>query len=104
MILTIMFAAGLVGCALAAGSANADTIFEVEHARADARAGRVSRNDLEYLIRWGGPSGYGYYPAPRYGVVYRRATPGATSGPGAAGRLTLRGASGASQPLTFICP
>ena len=42
MKLTIMFAAGLVGWALAAGSANADTIFDVEHARADARAGRVS--------------------------------------------------------------
>ena len=75
MKLTIMFAAGLVGCALAAGSANADTIFEVEHARADARAGRGSHNDLDYLIRWGGPSGYGYYPAPRYGVVYRRGLP-----------------------------
>ena len=51
MKLTIMF----VGWALAAGSANADTIFDVEHARADARAGRVSRNDLEYVIRWGYP-------------------------------------------------
>ena len=60
MKLTIMFAAGLVGWALAAGSANADTIFDVEHARADARAGRVSENDLEFLRRWGGPSGY--YP------------------------------------------
>jgi hypothetical protein len=64
MKLTIMFAAGLVGWALAAGSANADTIFDVEHARADARAGLVSENDVEFLRRWGGPSGY--YPAPRY--------------------------------------
>ena len=64
MKLTIVFAAGLVGWALAAGSANADTIFDVEHARADARAGLVSENDVEFLRRWGGPSGY--YPAPRY--------------------------------------
>ena len=74
MKLTIMFAAGLVGCALAAGSANADTIFEVEHARADARAGRVSRNDLEYLIRWGGAKRLRLLPCASL-VVYRRGYP-----------------------------
>lgn len=98
MKLTIMFAAGLVGCALAAGSANADTIFDVEHARADARAGRVSRNDLEYLIRWGGPSGYGYYPAPRYGVVYRRGYPRRYVRPGRARLVGLLYVALAERP------
>jgi hypothetical protein len=73
MKLAILLAAGLLGCSLAAGAANADTIFDVEHARADARAGLVSENDLEFLSRWGGTSGYGYYPPPRYAVSpYRR--------------------------------
>jgi hypothetical protein len=31
--------------------AKADTIFDVEHARADARAGPVNSDDLEYLER-----------------------------------------------------
>ena len=39
-------------------SAVADTIFEVEHARANPRAGRpVSESDAELLNRWGALSG-----------------------------------------------
>jgi hypothetical protein len=41
-----------------AAAAHADTIFEVEHARANARAGRlVSEQDVELLQRWGATSG-----------------------------------------------
>lgn len=44
--------------ALDAAPASADTIFEVEHARANARAGGpVSEHDGELLNRWGALSG-----------------------------------------------
>jgi hypothetical protein len=58
-----------VGCAAIAfaGVARADTIFDVEHARADYRAGLTSEYDAELLRRWGAPSGY--YPDSR---LYRR--------------------------------
>ena len=49
---------------LASSNTKADTIFEVEHARADYRAGRVSESDVEFLQRWGRPSGC--YPAVSY--------------------------------------
>jgi hypothetical protein len=51
--------------------AKADTIFDVEHARADARAGPVNSNDLEYLERWGGTSG-DYYSRRRYRRAHHR--------------------------------
>ncbi len=57
----------VLACAAAlflSGAARADTIFEVEHARANARAGLVSEDDEELLQRWGRPSGY--YRGPRY--------------------------------------
>jgi hypothetical protein len=63
------FAAG-AGLALAAfvsasGHGRADTIFDVEHARANYRAGLTSSSDVEYLRRWGRPSGhYPQYGAP----------------------------------------
>jgi hypothetical protein len=53
----------LASWTLWAASANADTIFDVEHARAAARAGLVSEDDVQYLRRWGATSGY--YPPPR---------------------------------------
>jgi hypothetical protein len=49
---------------LASADVRADTIFEVEHARANYRAGLVSEDDAELLVRWGRPSGY--YPASRF--------------------------------------
>lgn len=52
---------GLLVCAAAAiitvNAAQADTIFDVEHARANARAGLVSESDAEFLDRWGALSG-----------------------------------------------
>lgn len=50
--IVVAFGAGL------SGEARADTIFEVEHARANARAGGpVSEYDRELLDRWGALSG-----------------------------------------------
>ncbi|WP_181335546.1 hypothetical protein [Hyphomicrobium methylovorum] len=48
----------------AVSSARADTIFDVEHARANARAGLVSEYDAEMLQRWGALSGT--YPPTRF--------------------------------------
>jgi hypothetical protein len=42
-------------------ASRADTIFDVEHARANYRAGLTSSYDAELLARWGAPSGN--YPA-----------------------------------------
>lgn len=44
--------------------AQADTIFEVEHARHNARAGPVGEYDGELLDRWGATSG-SYYRSER---------------------------------------
>lgn len=54
-----------VGCAVAVltGAARAETLFDVEHARADYRAGLTSEYDADLLRRWGAPSGY--YPQSR---------------------------------------
>lgn len=49
-----------VAAAAAASStpASADSIFDVEHARATARSGRpISTHDAEYLNRWGATVG-----------------------------------------------
>lgn len=44
--------------ALSAVAAEAETLFEVEHARGIARSGRpISENDAELLDRWGATSG-----------------------------------------------
>jgi hypothetical protein len=52
----------LSGAAAASAPASADTVFEVEHARATARAGRlVSEHDDELLQRYGATSGTGDY-------------------------------------------
>ncbi len=52
--------------------ARSDTIFDVEHARANYRAGLASPDDLEFLNRWGRPSGYypQYYARPRTRRIY----------------------------------
>jgi hypothetical protein len=52
----LLAASALLG--FAAVPAVADTIFEVEHARGNARAGGpVSEDDAELLARWGALSG-----------------------------------------------
>lgn len=53
----------LAPVALAATDARADSIFDVEHARAMYRAGSASQYDMEQLRRYGRPSGY----YPQYG-------------------------------------
>lgn len=51
---------------LIGGTAKAQTIFDVEHARANYRAGVASSYDMELLRRWGRPSGhYPQYGPPR---------------------------------------
>ena len=66
------FTAVVLGISCAAEAARADTIFDVEHARANYRAGLISSDDAEMLVRWGVPSGH--YPA-WYGVSYGRRLP-----------------------------
>ncbi len=63
----------LAAMVVSGGPASADTIFDVEHARAKERAGRyLNDQDVEALDRWGGESRwrrgyYGYYDGPAYG-------------------------------------
>ena len=46
--------AAAAAASMAPSPAAADTIFDVEHARATLRAGRpISDHDAEYLNRWG---------------------------------------------------
>ncbi len=70
MKLVAITALGFALGTLATGGAKADTIFEVEHARADYRTGSVSEFDEELLDRWGRPSGY--YPTSRIADAPRR--------------------------------
>jgi hypothetical protein len=58
-----LFAFAIAATLFSSFGARADTIFDVEHARANYRAGLVNESDVEYLRRWGAPSGY--YPASR---------------------------------------
>lgn len=58
-----LLAFAVAAITFSSNGARADTIFDVEHARANYRAGFVSESDVEYLRRWGVPSGY--YPASR---------------------------------------
>lgn len=63
MKLTVPIIVALASWTLWTASAKADTIFDVEHARAAARAGLVTEDDVQYLRRWGATSGH--YPPPR---------------------------------------
>lgn len=68
MITTAMLLATIA----AGGPVAADSVFEVEHARAKERAGYyLNDQDVEALQRWGGESrwrrGYDYYDGPAYG-------------------------------------
>jgi hypothetical protein len=59
---------------LSASAASAQSIFDVEHARAMYRAGVASHYDMEQLRRYGGPSGYypQYGPPPPRRINLRR--------------------------------
>ncbi|HML28356.1 MAG TPA: hypothetical protein PKE16_05870 [Hyphomicrobium sp.] len=60
--------------ALFAADAQAQSIFDVEHARAMYRAGVASRYDMEQLRRYGRPSGFypQYGPPPPRRINLRR--------------------------------
>ena len=64
----------LAPIALFATGASAQSIFDVEHARAMYRAGVASQYDMEQLRRYGRPSGYypQYGPPPARRVELRR--------------------------------
>ena len=54
---------------IGSGAANAENIYDVDHARANARAGGpISEYDYELLERWGHlrEARHSYYYAPRY--------------------------------------
>jgi hypothetical protein len=59
----VLVAVGFSSVAFVSSTARADTIFDVEHARANYRSGITSEYDRELLRRWGRPSGY----YPQYG-------------------------------------
>jgi hypothetical protein len=77
----------LIGLLISVGSAaivlgspaHAETLFDVEHARANYRAGLISEYDAEMLRRWGAPSGYypdsRLYRPPQYRYPPRRKYP-----------------------------
>jgi len=67
---------GFLALAAAAGfcsaPAQAQTLFDVEHARGNYRAGLVSEYDAELVRTWGAPSGN--YPGARYLDARQRET------------------------------
>lgn len=69
-----LVALALLTFAFLATRAKADTIFDVEHARAMYRAGVASRYDMEQIRRYGRPSGYypQYGPPPPRRIDLRR--------------------------------
>ena len=74
--LTISLAGIGAAMLLAAGPAVADTIFDVEHARAQARAGRyLTDQDVDMLNRWGDLSGTPRYYYPAWPEVYYEPLP-----------------------------
>jgi hypothetical protein len=48
---------GVTATALSSGMAEAQTLFDVEHARGNYRAGLVSEYDADLIRTWGAPSG-----------------------------------------------
>lgn len=58
-----LFAIATVLIALSPAIASAQTLYDVEHARGNYRAGLVSEFDADLVRTWGAPSGN--YPAPR---------------------------------------
>jgi hypothetical protein len=69
-----LLALALPTFAFLAPCASADTIFDVEHARAMYRAGVASRYDMEQLRMYGRPSGFypQYGPPPPRRIYLRR--------------------------------
>jgi len=75
LLLVLLGVFGFSFLAFASNVARADTIFDVEHARANYRAGVASEYDEYLLNRWGRPSGYypQYFdPPPRRRVYLRK--------------------------------
>jgi hypothetical protein len=60
----VAFLAGLAAVGLSSGGAQAQTLYEVEHARGNYRAGLVSEFDADLIRTWGAPSGN--YPPNRF--------------------------------------
>lgn len=56
----IVFLAATAVVGFCFGTAQAQTIFDVEHARGNYRAGLVSQYDADLVRIWGAPSGH--YP------------------------------------------
>ena len=56
----VFLAAGIAATGLCSGIAQAQTLFDVEHARGNYRAGLVSEYDADLIRTWGAPSGH--YP------------------------------------------
>lgn len=59
----IAFLAATAVAGFYSGTAQAQTIFDVEHARGNYRAGLVSQYDADLVRIWGAPSGH--YPDSR---------------------------------------
>ncbi len=58
MTTTLRIAAGLaLSVTLSTAAAAGDTIFDVEHARAEYRAGRLTADGADLMERYGWPSG-----------------------------------------------
>lgn len=68
----IGFLAVATAAACCVDAAQAQTLFEVEHARGNYRAGLVSEYDAELVRTWGAPSGN--YPGARYLDARQRET------------------------------
>ncbi|MFT3730316.1 MAG: hypothetical protein QM780_02670 [Hyphomicrobium sp.] len=70
----LAIAIALPSFAFLATDSNAQSIFDVEHARAMYRAGVASRYDIDQLRRYGRPSGYypQYGPPPPRRIDLRR--------------------------------
>lgn len=59
----VFLAAGIAAMGLCPGMVQAQTIFDVEHARGNYRAGLVSEYDADLIRTWGAPTGH--YPDSR---------------------------------------
>lgn len=59
----VLLAVGAAATGFCSGMVQAQTIFDVEHARGNYRAGLVSEHDANLIRIWGAPSGH--YPDPQ---------------------------------------
>lgn len=61
-------AALALSATLSTTAAAGDSIFDVEHARAEYRAGRLTADNADLMDRYGWPSGC-YYPQPCFAAA-----------------------------------